>query len=52
MVEPFELRVPVRVKVCVPATSVTVTFCPLMATVTGADPLLHGPVVDVDDVME
>lgn len=35
------LRVPASVKVCGPATAVSVTFCPSTVPVTGADPLLH-----------
>jgi hypothetical protein len=41
MVEPFVLRVPFNVKVCVLAATVRVTVWPLMVPVTGADPLLH-----------
>jgi hypothetical protein len=36
------LTVPVKVKVCVPAAAVRVTFAPLRVPVIVADPLLHG----------
>ena len=39
MVEP--LSTPVKVRVCVAATAVRVTFAPLTVPVTGADPLLQ-----------
>ncbi len=41
-VEPSKLSVPVKVKVCVPAIAVRVTFWPLIVPVIAADPLLHG----------
>jgi hypothetical protein len=52
MAEPFALSVPESTKVCVPATAVSVTFWPLMVTVTGVDPLLQGPGAEADEVME
>src|SRR5579872_68502 len=39
IVVPFS--VPAKVKVCGPATAVSVTFCPFTVPVTGADPLLQ-----------
>ena len=47
-----ELSVPLSVKVCVPAIWVMVTSCPLTVMLTGAEPLLHAPVREVDEVTE
>jgi hypothetical protein len=52
MVEPSELNVPERVKVCVPATAVSVMLERLIVTVTGVDPLLQFPVAMFEEVTE
>jgi hypothetical protein len=41
IVELSVLTDPVKVKVCVPATAVKVTFCPLIVPVIAAEPLLQ-----------
>jgi hypothetical protein len=41
IVVPPALRVPVKLKVCTPATIVRVTFWPVTVPVTEADPLLQ-----------
>ena len=52
MVEPSDVNVPERVKVCVPATAVSVMFELLTVTVTGVDPLLQVPVAMFEEVTE
>ncbi len=42
MAEPSERSVPVKVKICEPATAVRVTVWPLSVPVIEAVPLLHG----------
>jgi hypothetical protein len=48
IVDPSELKVPVRLKDWVPATAVRLTVWPLSVPLMGAEPLLQGPRLGVD----